>query len=470
MPKGLKDNENLKKMAVKLRFAMQMAWHGVTSNSLRSALTVLGVAIGVASVVSLMSLGEGTRVYVMEQFKSLGSNVIIVEAQEKKFEFNPERADEFEERVDNIVAATPVVEAEADIIWRRMKGKIEVLGVDEDFPVVRDHPLADGSFFSELHVTQRSPVAVLGYNLAVKLLGGRSPVGKTISINGIDYAILGVLQQKGLDNGEGIDDKIVIPFTTAQKIAKKRTVSQIWCKADSETGAELAVIQFGRIFRRELKMDNNGPIADLHFGGEQGGFEGGDMEGEAGMEGEGGIMPEGEMGAEMPVDDPMTTEPLPDSADDGGNIFDEDPITITSLNLLVKEADEANRVLTLLLGAIAAVSLLVGGLGIMNIMLVAVSERIGEIGVRRALGARQNDLVTQFLLEALYLSAAGAVLGVLLGMVLLWIFTAYGMKAIASFVTIGVAVFVALGCGLIFGVYPAKAAAKVLPMEALRRN
>ena len=470
MPNSLKDNENLKKMAVRLRFAMQMAWHGVTSNALRSALTVLGVAIGVASVVSLMSLGEGTRVYVMEQFKSLGTNVIIVEAQEKKYEFDPDRADEFEERVEHIIAATPVVESEADIVWRRMKGKVGVLGVDEDFPVIRDHLLADGSFFSELHSTQRSPVAVLGYNLAVKLLGGRSPVGKTISINGIDYAILGVLQQKGQDNGEGIDDKIVIPYTTAQKIAKKHTVSQIWCKADNEEGAELAVIQFGRIFRRELKMDDNAPIADLHIGGAQGGFEGG------GTDGEGEVMPEGDVGVDMPVEEPMHEEPMPEEPmpeplpADEGNIFEEDPITVTSLNLLVKEADEANRVLTLLLGAIAAVSLLVGGLGIMNIMLVAVSERIGEIGVRRALGARQSDLVTQFLLEALYLSAAGAVLGVLLGMALLGIFTAYGMKAIASFVTIGVAVFVALGCGLIFGVYPAKAAAKVPPVEALRRN
>lgn len=461
---------------VRLWFGMQMAFHGIITNPLRSLLTLLGVAIGVASVVSLMSIGEGARISVMEQFLSLGSNVIVVESHNPQYDFDPQRAEEFVTRVSGLQMATPVMEGSVSIKWRRIRATVPVLGVNHDFPAIRDQKLIAGGFFSLLHEEQRSPVVVLGYNVAQDLSLGRNPAGQTLSINGLDYTIMGVLAAKGKDKGEGIDDKIVIPYSTAAKVLKKQKVKQIICKADSLANVDLAVIQLGRIFHQELNFSGN-PSS--------GGSGGADavIDREKPMPGgdapviydEGMVSNEGMVSYEedmiMP-DEPIADfpeEPGLGRPDNDGALRQDEPVTVTSLNQMVNEADQANRVMTLLLGAIAAVSLLVGGLGIMNIMLVAVAERIGEIGVRRALGARQNDLVMQFILEALYLSAFGAFLGIVLGLLALGLFNSYGMTAVVSFTAIRVAVLVSLGCGLIFGVYPALSASSVPPVEALRR-
>lgn len=235
---------------------------------------------------------------------------------------------------------------------------------------------------------------------------------------------------------------MVIPYTTAQRIEEKRTVEEIWAKTASSKDAELATVQLGRIFQREIGSAPNVPLPS--DGNETVEVEGPDM-----------VM------VEKPV-------PEPDKADIP--TISRDPITVTNLNQLVDEIDQANRIMTLLLGGIATVALLVGGLGIMNIMLVAVSERTSEIGVRRALGARQTDLMTQFLLEALYVSLIGVICGIVLGIWGLNIFENYGFQTAVSFDAIKIAVVVALGSGLLFGVYPAISASSVPPVEALRRQ
>jgi len=430
---------------IRFWFSAQMAAHGILANPLRSALTILGVGIGVASVVSLMGIGEGARLAVMRQFQSLGANVVVIEALDPSVEFEPEEAGELVERVNGLDMATPVLYTDTVMRWRRARGNVSLVGVNHQFPQIRDHALIAGHFFTALHVEQRSPVAVLGYNIGKHLLGGRSPVGQTIGINGLDFRIVGVLAEKGPGKGEGIDDKIVIPYSTAQKIAGKKTVSEIWGKAGSAKEADLAVVQMGRIFRRKLGMDQTAPTP-VPPGGE---------EGQEGIKGN-VPMPVMKEGGNEPQQPPIMTQ-------------GKDVISITSLNQLVKEADKANRVMTLLLGGIAAVSLLVGGLGIMNIMLVAVTERTGEIGVRRALGAKQGDLITQFLLEALYLSGIGAIAGVAGGIWGLNVFARYGFETAVSFQAIKIACGVALASGLLFGVYPAVSASSVPPVEALRR-
>jgi putative ABC transport system permease protein len=435
----------MKPLGVRLLFSVQMAGHGVSANPLRSGLTILGVAIGVASVVSLMGVGEGARRAVMQQFDSLGSNVIVIRAEHPSTRFLPEFADELVERVPTLVAATPVIEAQATMRWRRARGQVDLLGVNEMFPEIRDHALVSGQFFTKWHVELRSPVAVLGYNIGVGLMYGRSPVGQTLTIDGRSYRIVGVLAEKGAGRADDIDNKILIPYTTAQQIALSRTVTEIWGKASSAREADLAVVQLGRIIRRKLGLDLSAPSpgpTPVEPGRDTGGMDGP------------GVMP--------PVEPPGP--PASTLLQTG-----QDLVTITSLNRLVKEADEANRVMTLLLGGIAAVSLLVGGLGIMNIMLVAVTERTGEIGVRRALGAKQADLLTQFLLEALFLSGIGLVAGVAAGVFGAGVFERYGLETAVSLQSIQVAAAVSLGTGLLFGVYPAMAASSVPPIEALRR-
>src|SRR6056297_2915527 len=269
----MNEYKGTKSSLVRFYFTAKMAVNGLTSNMLRTSLTVLGILIGVASVVSLMGIGEGARRTVVEQFESLGKNVIIIESKQPALNFEPEEYLELIERVDGLEYATSVVSTKTDIRWRRTRGELEILGVNEQYPIIRDHSLVDGNFFSSLHVKQRSPVAVLGYNVAVTLLNGRSPVGQSITIDGISYRIIGVLSQKGEGKGEGIDDKVIIPYTSALKINDMRTVSEIWGKSETPEKAALSIVQLGRIYKRQLgiydkdtddgQKDGGGEVPDM---------------------------------------------------------------------------------------------------------------------------------------------------------------------------------------------------------------
>ncbi|HEY8449586.1 MAG TPA: ABC transporter permease [Bacillota bacterium] len=465
---------SLRGHAIRFGSAWRMAWHGVLANPLRSALTVLSVMIGVASVVTLISIGEGARQAVIEQFESLGENVILIEAQDTSIEFPADLADDLLQRVPTLRYATPVVEVESTLRWRRARGSAEVLGTNAQFPAIRDHALVAGSFFTDLHVQQRAPVAVLGYNYGVGLLRGRSPVGQWITLGGRSFRIIGVLAPKGAGQAGGIDDKIVIPYTVAQQLAEKRTVDQIWVKAASPADADLAVAQLGRIFRRQIGIDPAAPSPG------QGGEEG-SPEGEPLPPGEKGelLMHEGGRRVVARLARPVPAEVAPgggeggESGQGGGTTLPatrpDELVTITNLNQAVKRADEANRIMTLLLGGIAAVSLLVGGIGIMNIMLVSVSERTAEIGLRKALGAKRGDLLTQFLLEAFLLSGAGGLLGLTVGRGSAGIVARYGLEVASTPEAAVVAVAAALGVGVLFGGYPAWLASGLEPVEALRR-
>lgn len=431
---------------IKLLFTAKMAFHGLALNPLRTALTVLGVTIGVASVVSLMGIGEGARVAVMEQFESLGTNVIKVTAHHEAYEFDPGIARDLVERVQGMDYCSPVVNAETRMKWKRSRTNMEILGVNEQFGTIRDYKLLHGQFISQYHVKLRAGVAVVGYNVGNRLMNGRSPVGRYITLDGESYEIIGMLEEKGKGKADGIDEKIIVPYTCAQKMAEKRTVEEIWCKANSTDEANLAVVQLGRIIKRKMNIgENTAPTG-------------------------------GSPSTDSEMEEMMMKEMMMDSGFDGGGAgpsdsdSGEDVITITNLNQMVEEADEANRVMSLLLGGIAAVSLLVGGLGIMNIMLVAVSERTVEIGLRRAIGAQRNDLLVQFLLEALFVSILGSIAGTLLGVGGVMIFENYGFDTAISLKAITIATTVALGSGMIFGVYPALSAASIPPVMALRRQ
>lgn len=440
----MRDKSKISSLLIRSKFSAMMALDGISSNLLRTFLTVLGISIGVAAVVSLMGIGEGARKSIVSQFESLGENVIVIKSNAENVTFEAEEAIEMPSRVTGVQYATPVVYTkDTPIRWRRDESKMNIVGVNEQYPQIKDHRVISGNFFTSLHVKQRSPVAVLGYNVANNLLNGRSPVGQTVKINGINYRIVGVLGEKGKDKGDGIDDKIVIPYTSALKIADTKDILEIWAKSNNAEDAELAMVQLGRIYQRKVGIGSN-------------------IKPGSGQE-------DGEMPPDMPIEEPMP-EPVPEVPGEKENVFKkgEEPLTITSLNNLVKEADQANRIMTVLLGGIAAVSLLVGGIGIMNIMLVAVTERTGEIGVRRALGAKKEDLLIQFLLEAVYVSIIGCVVGIILGAWAVTIVSKYGLSAIVSFESIRIAVFVALSSGLLFGVYPAINASNLPPVEARR--
>ncbi len=451
----MRERGNVSNLFVRLKFSAMMALDGITSNVLRTILTVLGISIGVAAVISLMGIGEGARRSIVAQFESLGENVIVIKSNAENVKFEIEEAEGLQGRISGIEYATPVIYTEdTPIRWRRDESEMNIVGVNENYPEIKDHPVVSGNFFTSLHVKQRSPVVVLGFNVANSLLNGRSPVGQTMKINGINYRIVGVLGEKGEGKGDGIDDKIVIPYTSAMKISGARDILEIWAKSNSAEDAELAMVQLGRIYQRKVGIGSNI---------RPGNGEGEEIPGEDGG------------GGDMPIEEPAMPEPMPEEPGVPGeneNVFEkgEEPLTITSLNNLVQEADQANRIMTVLLGGIAAVSLLVGGIGIMNIMLVAVTERTGEIGVRRALGAKKEDLLIQFLLEAVYVSIIGCLVGVILGAWAVTIVARYGLSAVVSFESVRIAVFVALTSGLLFGVYPAINASNLPPVEALKRQ
>ena len=193
----------LRSLGVRFSFSLMMAGNGILANPLRSFLTILGVGIGVASVVSLMGIGEGARQAVVRQFQSLGTNVVVVKALDPSVEFAPEKAGELVLRVQGLTDATPVVYAEAAMRWRRARGTAQLIGVNEGFPQIRSHQLVAGHFFSGLNIEARSPVAVLGYNVAKGFMNGRSPVGQSLTLNGLPFRIIGVMSAKGVGQGKG---------------------------------------------------------------------------------------------------------------------------------------------------------------------------------------------------------------------------------------------------------------------------
>lgn len=454
-----KKSPNIKGFFVRFWFTMRIAFHGLITNPLRTLLTILGVAIGVGSVVSLMGIGEGARLAVVEQFESLGVNVISIEAHDKSVEFKPAYAEELLERVENLEYTSPYIQTQATLKWRRERVDIDIIGTGSRYDKIRDMTVINGHFFSKIHVDKRVPVAVLGYNVSQKMMNGRNPVGRTIVLNGESYRIIGVLGQKGPGKADDIDDKIIIPYTKTMQMDKLKTVGTIVAKSKDAKKADLAVVQLSRIIKKELGLKNDSAT-------------GGESENPGEMPVDGGMVLEGT--ASMDMGSEVVSDEMFNAGDGGASQFassnKDSLISITNLNTLVKEADNANRVMTLLLGGIASVSLLVGGLGIMNIMLVAVSERTSEIGLRRAIGAKQNDLILQFILEAIYVSMIGALVGVVIGIWGLQMFRNLGYDAVVSFKAIQIASMVSIASGMLFGVYPAVSASSILPAEALRRE
>ncbi len=441
----------LRALMVQAAFGLHQAAMGVWANRLRSVITILGVMVGVASVVSLVAIGEGARLAIVRQFEALGTNVIKITSHHPAVRLVASDAPDLAARVPTLEAAMPVVRANATAKWRRNVQDVGILGVNEHFPLIRDHPMAAGRFFSHLHVRERLRVAVVGAELAETLFEGRNPIGQRLYAGGHRFTVIGVLAPRGKGLAGDIDELLVVPVTAAQRLTLSFLVDEIWAKALGREAVEPAVVQIGRILRRQHDL--------------------GTLEGDAAVsESDPRRLPQdvyvrsvygvGVHGVHV------SGERFVGELPGGGG----PALTVTSLNELVREADEANRVMTLMLGGIAGVSLLVGGLGIMNVMLVAVTERTTEIGLRKSLGATRLSLVYQFLMEAFLLSAGGGALGLLAGFAVAGVFDARGMEAIISLSGSAAAFAAALLVGLTFGGYPAYMAAGLPPAEALRRQ
>jgi putative ABC transport system permease protein len=476
--------------------AAGIAVHGVVAGGLRSVLSALGVAVAVASVVSLLAIGEGARQAVAAQFQTLGANVITVQSHSPAVQLTARDADQLRRRVPGLVAAVPVVGVAIPVRWRNADPAVGVLGVTPDLVRIRPIAMQAGRFLTPLEDSARLHVAVLGNAAYRGLFGFADPVGQQIWLGQAAFRVVGVLAPLGgsaLGTGEvaalagnvatgtaapgggdsgngctdttggsagaggsacgganpqttvavgtGIDNDVLIPEGTAELLTASTQVSAIWLKATDTSAVAPAIAQSQRI------------LALLHPAAAPGG---GPLPGQAGFPGKfvgpGGCCPPPGGGQVV----------LPTGSGSG--------ITVQSIDALAQQADQANRVLTLMLTAIAAVSLLVGGLGVMNIMLVAVRERTAEIGVRKAVGARGLDVVAQFLTEALLLAAIGGLCGWLASYAGIAALRHYGVHAVPVPGAAGAALLAAAAIGLVFGTYPAYVAATLEPVEALRRT
>ncbi len=394
----------------------------VASHKLRSFLTVLGIVIGVAAVIALLSIGRGAQSEIVANIESLGANLVQVMPgagfgpggvrQGSTATLTLEDAEAIEDQVSNIAALAPQLTTGSQVIAGEENTSATITGTTSEYRVAYNVELAYGTFFSDYDYERGAKVAVLGATVADELYGDLNPVGQSIKIGRTVARVIGVLEEKGA-SFTSADDAILMPLTVVQQTAaQQRTatgehvISMIGISVSEKGQSEEVVNEITEVLRTRHRL--------------------------------------------LPAD--------------------EDDFNILSAEEIAAQVSEALGVFTIFLGAIAGISLLVGGIGVMNIMLVSVLERTREIGIRKALGAQERDIWMQFLVEAAILSLAGGVIGIATG----WgisLGVDYFVEEITPLVApdiILLAVSVAVGIGLFFGFYPAYRASRLNPIEALR--
>jgi putative ABC transport system permease protein len=383
--------------------AIKMAIKNIYTNKLRSLLTMLGIIIGVAAVIALVSIGNGATTKVTDQVKSLGSNLINVNIQGRGVQrsISYDQAMSYK-NIKEVKYVSPILSANTTVSSENISKNASVDGINDEYQKIREYDIDYGRFILPIDVDYRQKVAVLGSNIVFELFGSSNPIGKYVKINGSSYKVVGVLAEKEASMMENINDKIVIPISSAQRQFKSAGVNAIYIQASSEHTVEIAK---EKIEKKLLKFFKN----------------------------------------------------------------DEDSFRIFNQQDMLKTMGTITTTLTMALGGIAGISLVVGGIGIMNIMLVSVTERTREIGIRKAIGAKKRDILVQFLIESVVLSTIGGIIGVGVGLLM-----AKGASSVldlqfaVSVNTILLSVGFSWFVGVIFGLYPANKAAKMNPIDALR--
>jgi len=400
------------------REVIRVALRALARNKLRTILTMLGIIIGVGAVICTVAIGQGASEQVQQQIASLGTNVIMVFAGSVNTSgvrmgngatktLTADDAQAVLQHVQGVTMVSPMVQSSVQVVNGNQNWLTRASGSSQDFPQIRNWPVVSGSFFSQRDVDMATDGCVLGKTVATQLFGDEDPVGQMIRIQNLPFRILGVLQEKGQNpNGQDQDDIVFMPYTTVQKKISGISWIQMMMVATSSQEVNPTVQNGIAALLRQRHHLRTG---------------------------------------------------------------EDDDFIIRNPSEMARTAEATANTMTMLLGAIAAVSLVVGGIGIMNIMLVSVTERTREIGVRMAVGATEANVKWQFLSEALVLSSLGGLIGIALGMLAsALISNSLGWPTLVSKLSIVVAVVFSALVGISFGFYPAMKAAQLNPIEALR--
>ncbi len=401
-------------------------WTGLVTHKLRSFLTILGVVIGVAAVIILMSIGQGTTASIMSSLEGLGSNLLFVSPGATtssggvRMQFGSattltlEDAEAIADEVPNLTSVAPSSSTFQQLVYQGNNTRATVNGVTPDYQIAYNLKVGNGSFISQEDYDGYQRVVVLGSQVASDLFGDSDPWGETVRIGNYVATVIGVLESKGQSFGS-TDYSILVPLSTLQQFAARQltttgqhVVNSIVVSVSDKNNIDTAIADITSVLQYRHNIDPTDPTVSNDF-------------------------------------------------------------TITSQQDLVSTIADTTRNITLLLGAIAAISLLVGGIGVMNIMLVSVLERTREIGIRKALGAKERDIWVQFLIEAASLTFAGGIIGVIIGAAGSFVIGRTGtMTTLVTANVVILAVSVSVGIGLFFGFYPAWNASRLNPIEALR--
>ena len=400
---------------------LKLAMKALFRNKMRAFLTMLGIIIGVAAVITMVAIGQGSKQSIQDQLSSMGSNMITIRPQSNQTVGGGARLDAgsvqslkvedvtaIGKQAQYISALSPAVSSRGQVIYAGQNWPTSIQGVYPDYLTIRDWPLKDGIVFSEENEVNAAKVCLLGQTVVENIFtGGEDPVGKIIRFNKIPFRVIGVLAAKGENAfGQDQDDIIIAPFSTVQKrILAITYIQNIYASALNESNTDNAVDEISTILRSAHKLKKG----------------------------------------------------------------DQDDFMVRTQAELINTFSSTSQLLTVLLTAIAGISLVVGGIGIMNIMYVSVTERTKEIGLRMSIGARGIDILMQFLVEAILISVTGGILGVLLGVIASQLITALlHWPTLVSQSSIILSFLVCAITGVFFGYYPAQKASRLDPIEALR--